>query len=480
MRITKNNIGLFTDHYELTMAEGYLISGKQELTANFDYFFRKNPFGSGFTVFTGLQDLSDMLLDFKFDKESIDYLYKIGFKNDFLEYLKTFQFNGNIYSVNEGEIVFPNEPVLRVEGKIIETQLIETLLLNVLNFQSLIATKANRIRYSAGDRLLMEFGMRRAQGWAAIAASRASIVGGMDSTSNIYSAYLNELKSSGTMAHSWIQSFEDELEAFRDYAKTHPGNCILLVDTYDTLKSGVPNAITVAKEMEKVGYRLLAIRLDSGDLSYLSKQARKLLDEAGLFYVKIVATNQLDEYIIRSLIDQKAPIDWFGVGTSVATGKSDAALDGVYKLSLIDKRPTLKLSEDPIKVTLPGEKKVLRYFNGNNKFFVDAIALENENVKEVHTIFHPQHPEKNTSVKGLKNESLLVKVIEKGKIITNRKSISEISDYRKFRISQLPDEHKRFEFPHIYRVGITESLMNLRNKLINIKKEKLNESIANS
>ncbi|HAH56574.1 MAG TPA: nicotinate phosphoribosyltransferase [Bacteroidales bacterium] len=462
----KKSMGLFTDHYELTMAEGYFRSEKEEIIANFDYFFRKNPFGSGFTVFAGLQDLLEMILEFKYDTQAIDYLHKRGFGTDFLEYLKNFQFRGDIYAPREGELVFPNEPVLRVKGKIIETQLLETLILNVLNFQSLIATKANRIRHSAGNRLLMEFGMRRAQGCAAIAASRAAVIGGMDSTSNIYSAERYGLESSGTMAHSWIQGFEDELVAFREYAITHPKNCTLLVDTYHTLKSGVPNAIIIAREMEQSGHRLSAIRLDSGDLAYLSKMARKQLDEAGLSYVKIVASNQLDEYIIKSLIEQDAPIDWFGVGTSLVTGKSDAALDGVYKLSLINGRPTLKLSEDLIKITLPGEKKIVRYFNGNNKFYADAIALATEDDREIDTIFHPQHPERNTPVHGLKGETIVSKVVDKGKVVVEEKSIDEISGYRKFRISQLPDEHKRFEYPHLYKVGLSQSLMNLRNTLI--------------
>ncbi|GAB1404071.1 nicotinate phosphoribosyltransferase [Lentimicrobium sp.] len=460
------SMGLFTDHYELTMAEGYFKSNKEEVIANFDYFFRKNPFGSGFTVFAGLQDLLAIIAEFKYDLKAIDYLYERGFSSDFLEYLKNFRFTGDIYAPREGELVFPNEPVLRVKGKIIETQLLETLILNVLNFQSLIATKANRIRHSAGNRLLMEFGMRRAQGFAAIAASRASVIGGMDSTSNIYSAFRYGLDSSGTMAHSWIQGFEDELLAFREYANTHPKSCTLLVDTYHTLNSGVPNAIIIAKEMEQKGQRLSAIRLDSGDLAYFSKMARKQLDDAGLQYVKILASNQLDEYIIKSLIEQNAPIDWFGVGTSLVTGKSDAALDGVYKLSLINNRPTLKLSDDLIKVTLPGEKKVLRYYNGNNKFYADAIALSHEEEHDIHTIFHPQYPERNTTVKGLKSEIIVTKVMDKGEVTVDQKSISEISAYRKFRVSQLPDEHKRFEYPHLYKVGLSKDLLNLRNHLI--------------
>ncbi len=471
--MTDKHLGLFTDHYELTMAEGYFKSGMQDEIANFDYFFRKNPFNSGFTVFAGLQDLLEMIGDFNYDSAAIDFLHNKGFNDEFLEYLKNFQFRGDIYAPLEGEIVFPNEPIVRVKGNIIETQLVETITLNVLNFQSLIATKANRLRHSAGDSLLMEFGMRRAQGWAAIQASRASIIGGVDSTSNIYSAFHYNLISSGTMAHSWVQSFEDELTAFRKYAAAHPGNCILLVDTYNTLKTGIPNAIKVAKEMEQAGFKLSAIRLDSGDLAYLSIMARQQLDKAGLSYVKIVASNQLDEYIIKSLIGQGAPIDWFGIGTSLVTGKSDAALDGVYKLSLINKRPTIKLSEDLIKITLPGEKKVVRYLDDNNKFYADAIALADENEQDIHTIFHPQNPDRNTEVEGLKSETIAGKVIENGKIIAVEKSISEISDYRKFRISQLPDEHKRFEYPHLYKVGLSQNLMKLRDKLItDISKKK--------
>ncbi|MBE0674223.1 MAG: nicotinate phosphoribosyltransferase, partial [Bacteroidales bacterium] len=423
MNRTTKYLGLFTDHYELTMAEGYFKAEKEKIIANFDYFFRRNPFGSGFTVFAGLQDLLEMIADFKFDMAAIDYLHNRGFDSDSLEFLKDFHFTGQMYAPLEGEIVFPNEPVLRVKSNIIVAQLVETIILNVLNFQSLIATKACRLRHSAGDRVLMEFGMRRAQGWAAIQASRAAVIGGVDSTSNIYSAFRYNLNSSGTMGHSWIQTFKDELSAFRIYAKANPEHCVLLVDTYHTLKSGLPNAITVAKEMEQSGQRLSAIRLDSGDLAYLSKKARKELDDAGLNYVKIVASNQLDEYIVKSLLEQEAPIDWFGVGTSLVTGKNDAALDGVYKLSLINNRPTLKISEDLIKTTLPGEKKVLRYFNGNDKFYADAIALANENEQDILTIFHPQHPDRNTPVQGLTSETIVSQVIENGKVIVHEKSI---------------------------------------------------------
>lgn len=457
--------GLFVDHYELTMAEGYFLAGRENTETNFDYFFRKNPFGSGFTIFAGLQDLLEMIQDFKFDPYAIDYLHKRGFHSDFLELLRNFHFKGNLYAPNEGEIVFPDEPVLRAEGSIIETQLLETLILNTLNFQSLIATKACRMRHSAGERVLMDFGMRRAQGWGAIHASRAAVIGGINTTSNVLSAFLYDLTSSGTQAHSWVQSFDDELTAFRKFAEIHPNNCVLLVDTYDTLKSGVPHAIIVAKEMKEKGQQLSAIRLDSGDLAYLSKATRKMLDEAGLNDVKIIASNRLDEHLINSLVQQGAPIDGFGVGTSLITGHQDAALDGVYKLSLVNNRPTIKLSEDINKITLPGKKKIVRYVNDDNKFYADAIVLDEEKEDEIDIIFHPQHANKKSLLRGLKREVVTSKIFENGKALVAKKSVKEISEYRKFRTSQLFDEHKRFEFPHIYKVGLSNSLMEMRDKL---------------
>lgn len=433
------NLGLYLDYYELTMAQGYFLSKRNNVFANFDYFFRKNPFDSGYTIFAGLQDLLELISNFKFSEQSIDYLRKLGFKSEFLDYLKNFEFSGNIYSVNEGECVFPYEPIMRVEGNIIETQLLESILLNVINFESLIATKARRLRYSAKEKKLADFGLRRAQGFAAIYASRAAVIGGIDNTSNVYSAFLYNLIPTGTQAHSWIQCFENELTAFRKFAELYPNNCVLLVDTYDTLKSGVPNAITVAKEMELKGYKLSAIRLDSGDLAYLSKKARKMLDDAGLNYVKIIASNQLDEYLIKSLIEQGAPIDAFGVGTNLITGQKDAALDGVYKITSIDNKPTIKLSEDLAKVTFPGKKKIIRYFNGENKFYADAIALEDEIDDDIKIIFYPHNPNKNTLVESYKREKIISKVIENGIVKLKQKSIKEISEYLEFRFSQLPE-----------------------------------------
>jgi nicotinate phosphoribosyltransferase len=282
-------------------------------------------------IYCGLGDLLEVIENLRFSKNDIAFLQNQGLNEEFLSFLENFRFSGTIYSMKEGEVVFPTEPILRVEGNLIEVQLVETLLLNYLNFQSLIATKAARIRYASGNRHLSEFGLRRAQGLGSIDASKAAIVGGFNSTSNVYSAKVFDLKAIGTMAHSFVQSQPDELTAFRKFAEAHPENCTLLVDTYNTLKAGVPNAITIAKEMEKAGSRLKAIRLDSGDLAYLSKKAREMLDKQGLQYVQIAVSNQLDELVIKSLLDQKAPIDLFGVGTSIATGQPDAALDGVYK-----------------------------------------------------------------------------------------------------------------------------------------------------
>ncbi|MEG8946481.1 nicotinate phosphoribosyltransferase [Rosettibacter firmus] len=464
MSIIKKSLGLYLDFYELTMAQGYFLTGRGNLKANFDYFFRNNPFKSGYTIFAGLNDLFELLNDFKFDDESIDYLNQLGFKDEFIDYLKSFSFKGTIFSVNEGEIVFPYEPVVRVEGNIIETQLIESLLLNVINFESLIATKARRIRYSAGNRKVADFGLRRAQGLSAIFASRAAVIGGVDNTSNVLSAFIYDINPTGTQAHSWIQSFEDELIAFRKFAELYPQNCVLLVDTFDTLKSGIPNAIKVAKELEEKGYKLSAIRLDSGDLAYLSKKARKMLDDAGLNYVKIIASNQLDEYLIKSLIEQGAPIDAFGVGTNLITGKNDAALDGVYKISMTDNKPVIKVSDDVSKVTLPGIKTIFRYYNGENKFYADCIALNDED--EIDIMHHPFDIYKQCNLTGLKKELLISKVYESGKVLMNIKSTKEIAEFTNYRFSLLPEEHKRFEYPHVYKVGISTKLKNLRDEFI--------------
>lgn len=475
MLFRNHEMGLYTDFYELTMAQGFFYSGKKNEEATFDYFFRTNPFEGGFTIFAGLNDLLELIGDFRFDSSDIDFLRAQGFKAEFLEYLRDFSFSGDIFSVKEGEIVFPNEPVLRVEGNMIACQLLESLLLNILNFESLIATKAFRIKRAAGGRTFSDFGLRRAQGLGAIQASRAACIGGASSTSNTLAGKIYGIPVTGTQAHSWVQSFDNELEAFRAYAAIYGDNTVLLVDTFDTLKSGVPNAITVAKELEKQGHHLKAIRLDSGDLAYLSKKARKMLDASGLNDVKIIASNQLNEYVINSLLkEQNAPIDAFGVGTEMVTGKSDAALDGVFKLSELNGLPKMKFSENVEKTTLPGKKSLYRYFDENGMFYRDAIVLDHEKPGNITTIYHPVYPEKNTRVAGLKFEPLLHRYFSKGKICGPLPSLQEIRDYAEQRALQLPEEHKRFIRPHIYKVGVSKQLLESRKemtkKLLNRRK----------
>ena len=459
----------YTDYYELTMAQGYFLEGVANERASFDYFFRKNPFNGGYVVFSGLQELISTLQKFEFEDSELQYLKDEGFHGDFLDYLSEFRFNGTIYAAREGEVVFPNVPVLKTVGNIVETQLLETLLLNILNFQSLIATKAARMRTAAGEeKTLLDFGLRRSQGLGGIHATRAAMIGGFDGTSNVYSAQRFNISAGGTMAHSWVQSFDDELESFRAYARHYPESAILLVDTYDTLKSGVPNAITVAKELKAKGSQLKGIRLDSGDLAYLSKKARSMMDKAGFPDVKIAASNQLDEYVIDSLINQRAPIDIFGVGTRLVTGHDSPALDGVYKLSSVRDQPKIKVSENIEKITLPGNKVVQRFLNDDGSYYCDAIGLAGD--KEIHMIHHPTFPTKRTNLKSRESYPLLQKVIDDGNVLSTVSEISDISNYRKQSLSKLSEEHKRFDNPHIFKVGITPELLKLRDQLLDQNK----------
>ncbi|MGY5845858.1 nicotinate phosphoribosyltransferase [Salegentibacter sp. HM20] len=460
----------YTDLYQLSMAQVYFKTGHKDQPAVFDYFFRKLPYQGGYAIFAGLQDLLEIIEDLRFSAEDLEYLETQDFDAEFLEYLRDFKFRGNIYSVQEGDLVFPTRPVLQVEASIVEAQIVETLLLNLLNFQTLIATKASRMRLVAGKRSLMDFGLRRAQGPGGYYASRAAIIGGFDGSSNVIAGRDFNIPVSGTMAHSFIQSYDTELKAFRDFAEGRPKNCVLLVDTYDTLKSGVPNAIKVAKEMEEKGQRLLAIRLDSGDLAYLAKQSRKLLDEAGLGYVKIAASNQLDENVIKSLLEQEAPIDIFGVGTNLVIGSPDAALDGVYKLSFSAGKPRIKISESLIKVTLPHKKQVFRIKDAEGKCVgADAIGLADE--EKIEVMHHPYEPFKSMEVGDLNQEKLLKPVMKNGKIQIEFKSLSEIAAYSKKRLEELPIEYKRFNNPHIYKIGISEKLQAERDKLISAFKK---------
>ena len=471
MNTLTENAGLYTDFYELTMAQGYYLSGKEQENTVFDYYYRTNPYKGGYLVFSGLYDLLKILQNFKYEPKNIAFLRKTGLREEFLNYLKNFRFTATIYSVCEGEVVFPNEPIVRVEGNIIEAQLIETLLLNYLNFQSLIATKACRIRNVIGEKAFADFGLRRAQGLGGVHASRAAVIGGADTTSNVYSGFNYDIPVTGTQAHAWVQSFEDELEAFRKYAEINPASTVLLVDTYNTLKSGIPNAIVVAKELEEKGNKLIGIRLDSGDLAYLSKKARKMLDDAGLEYVQIFASNQLNEYVIKSLNEQGAKIDGYGIGTELVTGKDTGALDGVYKLVENNGSPRLKISENIEKITMPGRKKLMRYFDREGMFFRDGILLADENNTD--KIYHPFHKDKNTDISNCTAEELTQKVMENGEILIENKTPGEINQYLKQRFNQLPDEHKRFISPHIYKVGISEKLLNLRDSMLKDIREKI-------
>jgi len=457
--IFPESYGLYTDFYELTMAQGYFLEGMSSSPAVFDYFYRSNPFGGGYVLFAGLADLIGKIARFRFGQKDLDYLEKEGFNSRFLAMLEGFRFRGTIHSEREGEVVFPNVTVMRVDGTILEAQLIETLLLNVLNFQSLVATKASRIKQAAGDRLLMEFGLRRAQGAGGLQASRAAVVGGFDLTSNTAAGKVYGLKTSGTMAHSWVQSFDNEREAFEKYARLYPENCILLVDTYDTLNSGIPNAISVGREMEPGGSQLAGIRIDSGDLAFLSKKTREMLDNAGLKAVKIIASNQLDETIIASLLQQGAPIDAFGVGTTLSTGKPAASLDGVYKLSMVHGKPTLKVSDNPVKSTLPGKKEVFRYADRDGYFRTDAIALEGE--PEFSHITDPHKPGRKIALNTMARDSLLDVVLEKGKPLQMETDPYRMAAYASQRLKKLPEEHKRFMFPQPYQTGISPGLSNL-------------------
>ncbi|RJP43063.1 MAG: nicotinate phosphoribosyltransferase [Desulfobacteraceae bacterium] len=460
-----NFTGTYTDQYQLAMAQVYFLKGRHERTAIFDYFFRKIPFNGGYAIFAGLEDLLDALENLRFDSQDIAFLRKNGMDPDFLDYLAGFRFTGTIYSSHEGDTVFPTRPVLSVEADIIQAQIIETLLLNILNFQTLIATKASRMRMAAGDRVLIDFGLRRAHGPGGYYASRAAVIGGFNATSNVRAGRDYDIAVAGTMAHSYIQSYDDELTAFRDFAASRSDDCVLLVDTYDTLASGVPHAIRVGLEMKQQGRKLKGIRLDSGDLAYLSKKARQMLDDAGLHDAKIAASNQLDEYLIKSLLDQKAPIDVFGVGTSLVTGQPDAALDGVYKLAFAGGRPRIKISESIEKITLPHRKQVFRVHNDTGLLGADVVALADET--EISRMHHPFDPLKSLAVGGYGKKSLLQKVMENGRRLNAPLSVQEITGYCQKRLNELPDEYKRFEYPHIYKIGISDRLKAERDRLIN-------------
>ena len=473
----KRNLTTMTDFYELTMSAGYLDEGYKDKIAVFDMFFRKVPDGGGYAIMAGLEQFINAVDSLKFTEEDINYLRSTGaFNEEFLDYLRNFKLHCNIWAIEEGMPIFPQEPIVTVEGPAIECQLLETLLLVTFNHQCLIATKANRICRAAAGRPVMEFGARRAQGYdAAYFGARASYIGGCSSTSCVMAARDFGIPASGTMAHSWVQMFPTEYDAFKKYAEMYPDNCVLLVDTYNVLRHGVPDAIKVFDEVLKpMGKRPKGVRIDSGDIAYLSKKARKMLDEAGLTKCKIVASNSLDEHIIETLLEQGAQIDAFGVGERLITSKSEPVFGGVYKLVAIENDngeliPKIKLSETAQKITTPGFKEVYRFYGRDNgKALADYIVLAGEEVDDTKpiTIFDPNDIWKKKTLTNFRAEKLQVQIFKKGVQCYTAPSLEEIRSYCAAQMDTLWDEIKRFEYPHTYYVDLSQKLWETKQRLM--------------
>ena len=468
---------LLTDLYELTMMAGYLDQGKADDTATFDLYFRRNPYGGGYAVAAGLEDAVRTILGMRFSGDDIQYLRSLRsprgnqtFPDVFLDYLSRWCFGGEILAVPEGTVVFSHEPLLRVRGRVIECQLIESVLLCHVNFQTLIATKAARIWEASRRAPVLEFGLRRAQGPdGAMSAARAAMIGGADATSNVLGSANFDIPARGTHAHSWIQSFETELDAFRAYSKLFPDECTLLVDTYDTLKSGIPNAIQVGRELRDAGHRLAGIRIDSGDLTFLSKKARRALDAAGLDYVKIVASNDLDEYIIADVLAQGGEIDIWGVGTRLVTGAGEAggALGGVFKMVEYDGRPKIKISSNLEKMTTPGVKKIVRFYDRDGLMEADALAENSEDTRTGEVlIIDPGNPLRRTTIRSGRRVELLVPVVAAGERVYEFPSLEQIRAHRKSQLTELHESYKRLTNPHEYKVGLTQKLWSLKERMI--------------
>ena len=476
------NLSLLTDLYQLTMLQGYFEEKQANETVIFDMFFRNNPNSGGYSVCAGLQQVIEYIEGLHFADEDISYLKTLNlFSDKFLSYLKDFKFTGDIYAIPEGSVIFPKEPIMKIVAPIMEAQLIETALLNIINHQSLIATKASRVVFAANGDTVLEFGLRRAQGPdAGIYGARAAMIAGCFATSNVLAGQMFDVPVRGTHAHSWVMSFSDELTAFRKYANLYPNACILLVDTYDTLKSGVPNAIKVFNEMREKGIELknYGIRLDSGDLSYLSKKARQLLDNAGFKDAIISASNDLDENLISSLKLQGAKISSWGVGTNMITSKDCPAFGGVYKLSAVyesDKKAfkaKIKLSENAEKNTNPGNKKIYRiYDKDTKKIIADLICLEEETLdtSEELLLFDPLDTWKKTLLPAdtYYTKELLVPVFKNGNCVYKSPSVMEIREYCKEEMDTLWEESRRLEYPHRTHVDLSQKLWDLKNNLLN-------------
>lgn len=472
----KLNMTLLTDLYQLTMVGAYYLLGKSQQKANFDYFFRKIPEEGGFCVAAGLEQLIEYIENLHFEPEDLDYLRSLNlFPPEVLIFFQNLRFTGDLYAVPEGTLVFPQEPIIRVTAPLPEAQFIETALLNILNYQTLIATKAARVCIVASEDPVIEFGVRRAQGPdGGLSASRAAFIGGARATSNLMAGKVFGIPVRGTVAHSWIESFPSELESFQSYAKVYPKNVVLLVDTYDTLLSGVPNAIKVGNELRaRKDGDLLGIRLDSGDLTFLSREARKLLDEAGFDRTRILGSSDLDEWLIESIKKQGADIDHWGVGTRMVTSYSCPALGGVYKLSAIledgEMKPKLKVSDDPEKTTNPGIKKVVRFFDEKNfmrgdvLFFEDEILAGNQPIQAFHPMLAHVH---KTYPPRYKREEILVPIFQGGKRVYSLPPLADIQARTLQNLRYLRPEHKRLQNPHIYHVSLGERLFKQKQDLI--------------
>lgn len=478
--MNRQDLTLLTDLYELTMMQGYYEESQNERVI-FDVFFRANPCNNGYSVCAGLEQVIDYIKNLNFTYEDVDYLRSLKiFSEDFLHYLSGFHFSGDIYAIPEGTVVFPKEPLLKVVAPIMEAQLVETAILNIINHQSLIATKTSRIVFAANGDGIMEFGLRRAQGPdAGLYGARAAMIGGCVGTSNVLAGRLFDVPVMGTHAHSWIMSFQNEYTAFKTYAQMYPDNCTLLVDTYDTLKSGVPNAIRVFREFEESGHPLkkFGIRLDSGDLAYLSKEARKMLDEAGFEKASICASNDLDEYLLHDLKMQKAAITSWGVGTNLITSKDCPSFGGVYKLAAIQNEegkfvPKIKLSENSEKITNPGDKTIYRiYDNETGKIRGDLICFADEtfDTNEDLLLFDPIETWKKTRLAGgsYTLRELLVPIFRKGECIYNSPSVKEIAAYCKQEKETLWEETKRLFYPHRVYVDLSQKLYDVKKALLN-------------
>lgn len=483
MNYADDSLMLHTDLYQINMMETYWRDGIHKRKAVFELYFRKLPFGNGFAVFAGLERILNYIQNCRFTDSDIAYLRnEVGYKEDFLAYLKNLTFSGDIYCMEEGELVFANEPILRVEAPIAEAQLIETALLNIVNYQTLIATKSARMKQVIGDQTAMEFGTRRAQEMdAAIWGTRAAFIGGFSATSNVRAGKIFRIPVSGTHAHALVQAYQDEYKAFKSYASTHT-ECVFLVDTYDTLRSGVPNAIKVAKEFgDRIHFK--GIRLDSGDLAYLSKKAREMLDEAGYKDTKIIASNDLDEYTIMNLLAEGAKIDIWGIGTKLITAYDQAALGAVYKLVSFESEngvmeDTIKLSGNPEKISTPGQKRVYRIINNeNNHAEGDYITLASESItQEPLKMFHPIHPYLNKVVTNYRAIELHQQVIKNGHVQIQTPELTAIQIKVKENLKLLWNEYKRTLNPEEYPVDLSKACWENKRNYIEKMKAKANQN----